>query len=100
MRLTRKTLEQANRRMERLVSDDRLDAMALSDALDRVWQPLASALADRHVSDVHAEYAQSLGGDYVGALPTGEVVEWGPDRPTGRGFGFRLFRVEPERGTR
>ena len=77
--LTRADVAHANDSMDAALADLKrigADEWATDNRLRSIWMPIAESLR-RHDPPAHREEeAQSLGADYVGALPTGELVIW------------------------
>lgn len=88
--ITADTLDEANDRMAAAVRRGADD-----DELRDVWQPIAQALIDAPIPEGREAEAEDLSTDYVGALDTGELVAWGEDIATGRGWSWRPFVLIP-----
>jgi len=77
--LTRGDVEHANDSMDAALADlNRIgaDEWATDNRLQSIWMPIAESLRRNDPPAHREEEAQSLGADYVGALPTGELVVW------------------------
>lgn len=79
--------EHGERRYTAVDLEDANDAMAEAaqrgddQRIDDIWSPIASRLSATPFDPSRWEEAEGYGPDFIGGLPTGELVVWGDEHP-------------------
>lgn len=92
--MMRGEIDDANERMRAMMLPEAWEPVESihDDRMRSVWEPLAERLRATDPPPHREAEAERLAADYIGALPSGDLVVWGPDT-SHAGRSVRYFQI-------